>query len=60
MTTETIAALRAGSLDLMPEVNQDLQELVTIASVNFPGYDHGPVLECAQAFADLLTERAPK
>ncbi len=42
--------------DLMPQVVEDLAALVAVPSVNFPGYDSAPVIACAQACADLLSE----
>lgn len=41
--------------ELMPQVVEDLDALVAIPSINFPGYDTEPVIACAQACADLLT-----
>lgn len=42
--------------DLMPRVVEDLDALVAIPSVNFPGYDTAPVIACAEACAELLAE----
>ena len=40
--------------DLMPPVQQDLADLVGIPSINFPGFERAPVLDCANACAALL------
>ena len=42
--------------ELMPQVRADLQTLVRIPSVNFPGYDTAPVVQCAEACAQLLRD----
>lgn len=42
--------------DLMPQVTADLEALVRIPSVNFPGYDTAPVVQCAEACAALLRD----
>jgi acetylornithine deacetylase/succinyl-diaminopimelate desuccinylase-like protein len=40
--------------DLMPTVRRDLMELIRIQSVNFPGFDHRHVEDCARTCVDLL------
>jgi acetylornithine deacetylase/succinyl-diaminopimelate desuccinylase-like protein len=40
--------------ELMPQVRADLEQLVTIPSINFPGYDQSDVQRCAEACAELL------
>ncbi len=52
----TESAWRERVAALMPQVTEDLKNLVRIASVNFPDYDRAPVLACAQACADLLRD----
>jgi acetylornithine deacetylase/succinyl-diaminopimelate desuccinylase-like protein len=42
--------------ELMPQVRADLEELVAIPSINFPGYDQSDVVRCAQACAQLLRQ----
>lgn len=49
-----IARLTDEVAGLMPQVESDLAALVAIPSVNFPGFDRKPVLDCAAAIADLL------
>ncbi|MCU0297845.1 MAG: M20/M25/M40 family metallo-hydrolase [Candidatus Nanopelagicales bacterium] len=39
---------------LMPQVRADLEALVSIPSINFPGYDQSEVIRCANACAHLL------
>lgn len=58
MTTDstTTDALRDRVALLMPQVIDDLSELVRIESVNFPGYDQDPIMACAQACAELLRD----
>ncbi len=56
-TTQTDAEALAARVDaLMPQVRRDLETLVGIPSVNFPGYDLGEVVRCAEACAALLRE----
>jgi len=50
------AALRARVDALMPQVRQDLEDLVGIPSVNFPGFDLAPVHQAAEAVAQLLRD----
>ncbi len=40
----------------MPQVRADLEALVAIPSVNFPGYDSDEVIRCAHACAELLRQ----
>ncbi len=40
----------------MPQVRSDLERLVAIPSINFPGYDQSDVQRCAHACAELLAE----
>ena len=40
----------------MPQVRADLEQLVAIPSINFPGYDQSDVERCAHACAQLLTD----
>lgn len=40
--------------ELMPQVRADLEALVSIPSVNFPGYDRAEVQRCAWACAEML------
>lgn len=40
----------------MPQVRADLESLVAIPSVNFPGYDQDQVVRCAHACAELLRQ----
>ena len=47
-------ALRDKIADLMPQVRADLEALVAIPSINFPGYEMSEVLRCAEAVAELL------
>lgn len=46
--------LKARIEALMPEVRRDLEALVAIPSINFPGYDLPDVVRCAEACAELL------
>lgn len=51
------AELLAARVDeLMPQVRLDLEHLVAIPSINFPGYDLADVERCAQACAQLLEQ----
>lgn len=54
LTTADADMLRAKVAELMPQVRADLEELVRIPSINFPGYDTGDVVRGAQACAELL------
>ena len=47
-------ALRDKIADLMPQVRADLEALVAIPSINFPGYEMSEVVRCAEAVAELL------
>lgn len=47
-------ALRDKIADLMPQVRADLEALVAIPSINFPGYEQSEVVRCAEAVAELL------
>ena len=51
-----VAALRTRVAALMPQVRRDLEDLVRIPSVNFPGFDAGPVHRNAEALAELLRQ----
>ena len=51
MTPEEIRAAIAREL---PGVRQDLERLVRIPSIAFPGYDHSQVERSAEAVAELL------
>lgn len=42
--------------DLMAQAESDLADLVRIPSINFPGYDRKPVIDCANAIADLFDQ----
>src|SRR3954464_11887937 len=46
--------LRAAIEREMPGVRQDLERLVRIPSIAFPGYDHSHVERSAEAVAELL------
>lgn len=56
MTPTTHADVVARVDALMPQVRSDLERLVAIPSINFPGYEQSEVIRCAQACADLLRE----
>ncbi len=56
LSESDIAALRARVEALMPQVRRDLEELVRIPSVNFPGFDLEPVHQAAAAVAQLLRD----
>lgn len=49
-------ALRATVAELMPQVRADLEALVAIPSINFPGYEQADVVRCAEAVAELLRQ----
>jgi acetylornithine deacetylase/succinyl-diaminopimelate desuccinylase-like protein len=53
MTPEEIRAAIAREL---PGVRQDLERLVRIPSIAFPGYDHSQVERSAEAVAELLRD----
>ncbi len=46
--------LRTTVADLMPRLRAELETLVRLPSIAFPGYPPGPVRETAEAVADLL------
>jgi acetylornithine deacetylase/succinyl-diaminopimelate desuccinylase-like protein len=54
LSEEDVAAVRARVAALMPQVRADLERLVTIPSVNFPGFDAEQVHRAAAAVAELL------
>ena len=56
MTPVTHADVIARVDALMPQVRADLERLVDIPSINFPGYQQSEVIRGAQACADLLRE----
>jgi acetylornithine deacetylase/succinyl-diaminopimelate desuccinylase-like protein len=56
LSEEDAAALRSRVEALMPQVRADLERLVRIPSVNFPGFDLAPVHDAAQAVAALLRD----
>ena len=56
LSPSDIAALTARVEALQPQVEADLKELVTIPSINFPGYDLAPVHAAAEAVAKLLRD----
>jgi acetylornithine deacetylase/succinyl-diaminopimelate desuccinylase-like protein len=56
LSEDDAAGLRVRVEALMPQVRADLERLVRIPSVNFPGYDLAPVHECAEAVAELLRD----
>lgn len=39
---------------MMPQVRKNLEELVAVPSINFPGYELDDVIRCAEMCADLL------
>ncbi|HEX6500086.1 MAG TPA: dipeptidase [Micromonosporaceae bacterium] len=51
---KTEAELRAAIERLLPQVRTDLENLVRIPGIAFPGFDHAQVERSAQAVADLL------
>ncbi|MEZ5157285.1 MAG: M20/M25/M40 family metallo-hydrolase [Candidatus Nanopelagicales bacterium] len=53
---EQAQSLQARIDELMPQVRSDLENLVGIPSINFPGYDQSEVVRCAQAVAQLLRD----
>jgi len=56
MTALDAQSLAARVDELMPQVRADLEKLVAIPSINFPGYDQSDVERCAHACAQLLTD----
>ncbi|MFM8998792.1 MAG: dipeptidase [Actinomycetota bacterium] len=50
-----LSELRAAVAGDMPRVRTDLERLVRIPSIAFPGYDPAPVRASAEATADILT-----
>ena len=56
LSDSDIAALRTRVEALMPQVRADLEALVRIPSINFPGFDLAPVHAGAEAVAQLLRE----
>lgn len=56
LSESEITALTERMAEMMPRVRADLEELVRIPSVNFPGYDTAPVIRCAEAVAVMLRE----
>lgn len=50
------AALRTRLEELLPQVVEDLEDLVRIPSIAFPGYDREPVRRSAEAVASLLRD----
>jgi cysteinylglycine-S-conjugate dipeptidase len=56
LQTTDANALKAKIAELMPQVRADLEELVRIPSINFPGYDTDDVVRGAQACAELLRQ----
>jgi acetylornithine deacetylase/succinyl-diaminopimelate desuccinylase-like protein len=54
MPIDEADSLKARIGQLMPQVREDLERLVAIPSINFPGYDQGDVVRCAEACAELL------
>ena len=48
--------IRASVSAGMPRLIEDLRALVAIPSIAFPGFERGPVLEAAEATADLVRE----
>lgn len=51
---EDVADLRSRLDDLLPQTIAELEDLVRIPSIAFPGYDRAPVEASARAVADLL------
>lgn len=51
MTAEDLPQVVSG---LMPGIRADLERLVSIPSVGFPGFDHSHVLASARATAEIL------
>ncbi len=56
LSAEDTAALRARVEALMPQVRADLERLVRIPSIHFPGFDLAAVHDGAEAVAQLLRE----
>lgn len=56
LNTHEADALRDKVAQLMPQVREDLETLVRIPSINFPGYDTDEVIRGAHAVAELLRQ----
>lgn len=56
MTNEQLSATRAQVTEMQPQIQADLERLVAIPSINFPGYDLAPVHQAAEAVAELLRD----
>lgn len=56
LNTPDAETLRARIAELMPQVRNDLETLVRIPSINFPGYDTADVVRGGEACAQLLRE----
>lgn len=56
LSESDVASIRARVEALMPQVRSDLETLVAIPSINFPGYDLAPVHEAAAAVAQLMRD----
>lgn len=52
--TSELESLKSRIDSMMSEVRKNLEELVAIPSINFPGYDQDDVVRCANACAELL------
>jgi acetylornithine deacetylase/succinyl-diaminopimelate desuccinylase-like protein len=55
MAVDPTTDLRAAVADLMPGLRADLERLVRIPSIAFPGFPEEPVTEAARATAEILT-----
>ena len=56
LSESDVAAYRARVEALMPQVRADLEDLVRIPSINFPGFSPDPVHAGAAAVAELLRQ----
>ncbi len=56
LNTAEAEALKIKIANLMPQVRADLEALVRIPSINFPGYDVDDVVRGAEACAELLRQ----